>query len=396
VNSRTNPLLSVVIPTRERPETLEYTLRTALDQSSQNFEVIVSDNFSQDNTAEVVRGFSDPRIRLINPGRRLSMSDHWDFALLHAAGDYVMFSGDDDGIVPGALDKLEASILATHSLVYCWPRPIYAWPMGGKPAHVVFLPPTTRGSEIDLENLARLAVSMGGWKYAGIPCMYHSAVAKCIPDSIREQTGRVFHSTCPDVFMSMAVPAFAKRAIDLGYCVSVAGQSEKSNSAIHHTWAGHEHFDRFVQEYGDYKIHPTLFPGVPVGFNLIPDSLLVAMDKFPGFYGGMKFNYDAMWGFLLWNKPVIFSSHPSGLDIIRKRRQIRRYHPFHVSRFLAYWAFFQGLTLRARVLTRIRTSHGLANHTPDNIYDFVRALSVAGAEFEVGCVAQNNSSADRR
>src|SRR5208337_997088 len=170
MSNRDNPLLSVIIPTRERPETLQYALQTALDQKSRNFEVIVSDNFSQDNTAQVVRSLSDPRIRLINPGRRLSMCDNWDFALLHAAGDYVTFIGDDDAIVPGALDKLEASILTTHCLAYRWPMPAYIWPMDGKPARVVVQPPTTQASEVNLENLARLVVSMGGWKWNQIPC----------------------------------------------------------------------------------------------------------------------------------------------------------------------------------------------------------------------------------
>jgi glycosyltransferase involved in cell wall biosynthesis len=391
MSNRGNPLLSVIIPTRERAETLLYTLRTALDQSSQNFEVIVSDNFSQDNTAQVVRSFSDPRIQLINPGRRLSMSDHWDFALLHAAGDYVMFLGDDDGTVPGALDKLETSILTTHSLVYCWPRPIYVWPMDGKPARVVFLPPITQASEVNLESLAKFAVSMGGWRYVRIPCMYHSAVAKRIPDSIRQQTGRVFHATQPDVFMSMAIPVFAKTASDLGYYISVTGQSEKSNSGIAGKPDRHEHFDRFIQEYGDYKIHPTLCPEIPIGLNLTPDSLLVAMDKFPNFYGGMKFNYDAMWACLFRDKPLVLKYQLRRMDIIRKTRQIRRYHPFHVSRFLLYSAFHESLELRRRTLSRIPKYRGLANHPPDNIYDFVQTLSPTATGFDVAGVAENNS-----
>ena len=375
MNNRTNPLLSVIIPTRERPETLQYTLRTALDQTSKNFEVIVSDNFSQDNTAEVVRSLSDPRLRLINPGRRLSMCDNWDFALLHAAGDYVMFIGDDDAVIPGALDKLEVSIRATHCLAYRWPRLAYIWPMDGKPARVDYLPPTTQASEVDLENLARLVVSMGGWRWPLIPCMYHSAVAKRIPDSIREKTGRVFHSMAPDAFMSMAVPVFAKTAMDLGYYVSVAGNSQKSNSGIIGRPDRHEYFDRFIQEYGDYKIHPTLFPGIPIAFSLISDSILVAMDKFPGFYGGMKFNYDAMWAFLFRLDSVMFAYDLRRLDIIRKRRQIRRYHPFDVGRFLLYSAFHQSVVLRSRILSRILTFRGAADHPPDNIRDFVRVLS---------------------
>jgi glycosyltransferase involved in cell wall biosynthesis len=391
MSKRDNPLLSVIIPTRERVETLPYTLRTALDQTSKNFEVIVSDNFGQDNTAEVVKSFSDPRMRLINPGRRLSMSDHWDFALLHAAGDYIMFIGDDDAVIPGAIARLEASILSTRSLVYCWPRPVYVWPIDGKPARVIFLPAVAQAAEINLENLARLAVSMGGWKWVRIPCMYHSAIAKCIPDSIREKTGRVFHSTSPDVFMSMAVPVFARTAIDVGYYVSVAGQSEKSNSSIYHKSTGHEPFDRFIQEYGDYRTHPTLFPEIPIGLNLVADSLLVAMDKFPEFYGGMKFNYDAMWAILFREKPVAFEPHLSRLGIIGKRRQIRRYHAFHVSRFLLYSAFHQSLALRRRIVSRICPIGRLANDPPDNIYDFVKTLSLATTELAVSCVAQSNS-----
>ena len=178
MSSRDNPLLSVIIPTRENAETLPYTLRTALDQTSRNFEVIVSDNFSQDNTAQIVKSFSDPRIRLINPGRRLSMCDNWDFALLHAAGDYVMFSGDDDAIAPGALDKLEASIRTTHCLVYCWPRPVYNWPMDGQPARVFHLPPTTQASQVNLQNLARVVVSRGG-RLETVPHPVYVSLGRC-------------------------------------------------------------------------------------------------------------------------------------------------------------------------------------------------------------------------
>ena len=374
---RDNPLLSVIIPTRERPDTLAYTIKTALDQGSQNFEVVISDNFSQDNTAEVVRGFSDARIRLINPGRRLAMSDHWDFALLHAAGDYVLFIGDDDGILPGGLDKLEACILSTRSAVYCWPTPIYEWPMDGKPARIVHFPGTTQTSEINLEDLVRRVVAMGGWRQPLLPCMYHSAVAKRIPDSIRQKTGRVFHSTQPDVFMSMVVPVFAKTAIDLGCYVSVPGHSAKSNGAINRRSARDEHFCRFIQEYGDYKIHPTLFPGIPLGLNLTPDSLLSAMDKFPDFYGATRFNYDAMLAFLLESNRIVYKYKLSALDVIAKRHQIQRYHPLHVSRFLLYWAFHQSLRVWWKVLwlAGVRPPRPPAPPLPDNIADFVKSLS---------------------
>jgi len=195
----------------------------------------------------------------------------------------------------------------------------------------------------------------------------------------------------PDVFMSLAVPVFAKTAMDLGYYVSVAGNSQKSNGGLIGRPDRREHFDRFIQEYGGYKIHPTLFPGIPIGINVAPDSLLVAMDKFPEFYGGMKFNYVAMWALLFRLDSITFGYGLRRLDIIRKRRQIRRYHPFDVSRFLLYSVFYDLLALRRRMRPRIRRFRGLIEHPPDNIHDFAKALSLAGAGFDVAQVAQNNS-----
>ena len=386
-----SPLLSVIIPTRERAETLKYTLATALDQGSRNFEVIVSDNFSQDNTAEVVRSVSDPRIRLINPGRRLSMCDHWDFALERASGDYILFIGDDDALVPGSIDKLEASILATHCLAYRWPRPIYVWPMDGKPARVFDLPPATQAREVDLEELAKLVVSLGGWRYPLIPSMYHSVLAKSIPDSIRKRTGRVFHSTAPDVFMSMAVPAFAKTAIDVGYYVSIAGWSEKSNGGSSARPGLQEYFDKFVQEYGEYKIHPTLCPGIPLRPNLTSDSLLVALEMFPEFYRGMKLNYVAMYAFLFQLDSSTFGYDLGRMDIIRKRRQIRRYHRFSLARFLLYSLFNDLLALRRWMRPKNRSFRGLIEDPPHNICDFARALSSAGVGIEAPRAAQDAS-----
>ncbi|HXM76782.1 MAG TPA: glycosyltransferase, partial [Thermoanaerobaculia bacterium] len=56
------PLISVVIPTRERAAKLRYTLQTVLSQPGDDFEVVVSDNASEDATAETVSSFRDSRL----------------------------------------------------------------------------------------------------------------------------------------------------------------------------------------------------------------------------------------------------------------------------------------------------------------------------------------------
>ena len=97
---------TVIIPTRERPDTLKWALKTCTTQDYDNFEVIVSDNFSQDETRRVVEDAKDPRVRYLNTGKRISMTANFEFGLSHATGDYVCFIGDDDGLLPNALAEL--------------------------------------------------------------------------------------------------------------------------------------------------------------------------------------------------------------------------------------------------------------------------------------------------
>ena len=88
-------LISIVIPSRDRAKYLKYSLQTALAISDQNLEILVSDNASEDNTKELVKSFSDSRLRYINTGARISMRANFELALKASRGDYVIFFGDD-------------------------------------------------------------------------------------------------------------------------------------------------------------------------------------------------------------------------------------------------------------------------------------------------------------
>ena len=65
---------SVVIPTRERAETLRYCLRTCLDQEFDDYEVIVSDNHSSPATRAVVDEAGSAKVRYFRTPAPLAMS----------------------------------------------------------------------------------------------------------------------------------------------------------------------------------------------------------------------------------------------------------------------------------------------------------------------------------
>jgi len=99
------PLFSIVIPTYNRSELVKGAVQSVVSQSWDDFEVVVSDNCSEDNTREVVEAFGDPRVRYIRTPAHTTIGDSWEFARSHARGTLVMMLSDDDALVQDALAR---------------------------------------------------------------------------------------------------------------------------------------------------------------------------------------------------------------------------------------------------------------------------------------------------
>jgi glycosyltransferase involved in cell wall biosynthesis len=104
-----NPFFSVVVPTRNRAHLLQHALQSIQDQTLDDYELIVSDNCSDDGTEEVIRRWA-PRATYIRPPQVLAMPDHWEFALEHARGRFVGYLCDDDVWAPSALERARQTI----------------------------------------------------------------------------------------------------------------------------------------------------------------------------------------------------------------------------------------------------------------------------------------------
>ncbi|MDF0652881.1 MAG: glycosyltransferase family 2 protein [Nitrospira sp.] len=95
----TTPLISIGIPTYNRANTyLRCALRSAVNQTYKNIEIIVSDNCSLDNTESVVKEFDDPRIRYYRQKENIGPVNNRNFCLERAQGKYFVLLSDDDQI----------------------------------------------------------------------------------------------------------------------------------------------------------------------------------------------------------------------------------------------------------------------------------------------------------
>ncbi len=101
------PLVSVLLPTRNGAELIGDCVRGVLGQQGDDLELIVSDNANDDGTAQILASFaSDPRLKVVHQPRPLSVVDNWNAALAAASGRYVLVLGDDDLVLPRYMDRI--------------------------------------------------------------------------------------------------------------------------------------------------------------------------------------------------------------------------------------------------------------------------------------------------
>jgi hypothetical protein len=222
---------TVIIPTRERCDTLRHTLRTVVEQRYANLSIIVSDNFSVDDTRRVVESFADARIRYLNTGKRLSMSHNWEFALDHVTEGWVTFLGDDDGMLPGALARVAAVIEATRAQAVVSQWRFYYWPGSAiDPNHLMI--PCSQGIEVrnSKEWLARVMRGRAG--YQDLPYIYTGGFAEIgLVNAARSAEGPFFCSMTPDVYSGIALASSSENYIMLNEPLCVMGVSSHSNGA---------------------------------------------------------------------------------------------------------------------------------------------------------------------
>ena len=99
-----NPTVTVVIPTYNRPTLVSNAIQSVLDQSLQDFEIIVVDDGQKQRAKDVVDVFGDQRIRYIQHTARKGCSGAKNTGVREAKGMYVAFLDDDDMFMPTKLE----------------------------------------------------------------------------------------------------------------------------------------------------------------------------------------------------------------------------------------------------------------------------------------------------
>ncbi|MED3552007.1 glycosyltransferase family 2 protein [Cytobacillus praedii] len=112
------PLVSILIPTYNRPHYFELALTSALQQTYPNIEILVGDDSSNEDTANLVQTKylpSHSNITFIRNQRTLGLLDNSLSLFEKANGDYINYLMDDDLFYPEKIEKMMAYFLIDHN-----------------------------------------------------------------------------------------------------------------------------------------------------------------------------------------------------------------------------------------------------------------------------------------
>ncbi len=221
------PKYSIVLPTLNGEETLRVTLPEMLKTDRDDVEWVISDNHSQDNTSNLIRSLDDPRVRLVQPPRRLPAGEHLEFAYRQARGEWQGHLGDDDFLFPSRFKVLDRVLADSTALVVRGEQVRYYWPDYPDAALANTIDPASYERTVRLmpgKDLAAISLNELGVHGGGSWIVHRSIV-----ESIRSRCGYFCSPQHLEFFAMRSACAAAPQAAIVGLPIWVGGRHTKSS-----------------------------------------------------------------------------------------------------------------------------------------------------------------------
>src|SRR5450755_3768767 len=231
---------SVLLPTRNRLEYLRYAIETVRRQDYGDWEIIVSDNCSEDDIAGYVRETGDARIKHFRTDQFVPVTENWNAALERSTGDYVVMLGDDDGLLPGYFSTLLRTIesFSDPDFVYVSAY-FYAYPGVMPDAPNGFLKPDRNGVFGEKEpfwlDVGRARGIARGYLDFRMPVASNMQFSLVSRRKIEElsRSGPFFQSPYPDFYATPALFLKSARILICPLPLVIIGITPKSYGFFH-------------------------------------------------------------------------------------------------------------------------------------------------------------------
>ncbi len=380
------PILSVVVPTKNRSEYARWSIRSLQSLLSADCEIVVHDNSDDDSLGrEVVLNKLGCTVKYIWTGDKLSINENCDRAIGMASGEFVAMIGDDDAIGPDleriarwALVRDIDAVVPANIAHYLWPDLNLGTERIGQ-GTLTIKPFTGRIGQVKVLHGLQKFLRSGCLTIVNsieMPKLYYGLVRRRCLDDVKNVALTFFPGVSPDVAAAVSLSLVVKRLYYIDYPLFLPGSSYKSGAG---SSARKKHYgqlkdqkhlsERYVADW------PNIVPRVFTVQTLWGASAVQALKAFRRQDLIVKFNKVRLFAFCYLFNPAIrfqigeemrIAIGSDSFDSIADR-----------ARFLLY--LIVGVRMRlgalfSRVLMKRRVTNEIKGKGPENIFFAVAEL----------------------
>ncbi len=233
---------SVLLPTRNRLEYLRSAVGSVLRQDYPHWELIISDNCSEQDVRGYVESVGDPRIKYFRTDRPVGVTENWNNALERCSGDYVVMLGDDDALLRGYFTAM-ARLIGDHTqpdfvyhaaYLYAYPGVLPGYADGHLRYHpyATFFDPSGRVTLIEGGAGKALAKQSLDFRMHFGCNMQYMCVRRSFIESLKDR-GPFYQSPFPDFYAANVMFLRAERIVVCPLPAVVIGVTPKSYGYYH-------------------------------------------------------------------------------------------------------------------------------------------------------------------
>ena len=233
---------SVLLPTRNRLDLLTYAIETVRKQDYDDWEIIVSDNCSDDNVGGFILSLNDPRIKYFRTDCFVPVTKNWNRALDKSDGDYVIMLGDDDCLMQGYFSTIRGlaeqykmpDFIYTSAFLYAYPgvMPFYKEGFVQPYGYADFLQSAKVPFLLQKQQALKMLRYSLNFKVRFGYNMQFSIVSRSLIDTLKKY-GEFYQSPYPDYYASNAMLLKADRILVVPEPLVTIGISPKSFGAYY-------------------------------------------------------------------------------------------------------------------------------------------------------------------
>ena len=234
-----HPIVSIILPTKNRARYALPTIRGILAWESSQFELVVQDNSSNNELEDAVLSIQDTRLRYQHTTHSIDMAENFTLGTLRTRGVFLAFIGDDDGVIEDVVAAAKWGVANNYDAVLPTTIARYLWPDIQSPMYGKRFSGTLRidrfsGRSSFPSGLKEVSKCMksAGQNFYHLPRIYFGLVRRECLNRVRDRCGYFFPGPSPDLAGAIAIGCIANRIAAVDFPLFIAGTGAGSTGGL--------------------------------------------------------------------------------------------------------------------------------------------------------------------